>query len=38
MAPDQSAALPPLTRHERLIEVFLVVAMVYLTIALMAPY
>jgi ABC-type uncharacterized transport system permease subunit len=37
MAPDQSAALPPLTRLERLIEVFLVVAMIYLTLAVMAP-
>jgi hypothetical protein len=37
MAPDQSDALLPMTRLERLVEVFLVVAMIYLTIAVMAP-
>ena len=37
MAPDQSDALLPLTRLERLTELFLVVAMIYLTIAAMAP-
>jgi len=34
MAPDQSL---PLTRRERLFELLVVVAMIYLTIAVMAP-
>jgi len=37
MTPEQSEAVLPLTRLERLIELFLVVAMLYLTIAVMAP-
>jgi hypothetical protein len=36
MTPDNDVALP-LTRRERLIELFLVVAMIYLTIVLMGP-
>lgn len=34
MAPDPTQ---PLTRRERLFELFVVVAMIYLTIAVMAP-
>ena len=37
MTSPDSEALAPLTRRERLIELFLVVAMIYLTIAIMAP-
>jgi hypothetical protein len=36
MTPDNDVALP-LTRRERLIELLLVVAMIYFTIALMGP-
>lgn len=34
---EQTEAVIPLTRLERLIELLLVVAMIYLTIAVMAP-
>lgn len=37
MAPDESRALSPLTRREVLAELLWVVAMIYLTIAVMAP-
>jgi hypothetical protein len=37
MTPELSEAVLPLTRRERLIELFLVVAMIYLTLAVMAP-
>jgi hypothetical protein len=37
MTPQDTEAVVPLTRLERLIELLLVVAMIYLTIAVMAP-
>ena len=36
MAPDQTDVLHPFTRRERLFELFAVVVLVYLTIAIMA--